>query len=93
MSIRTLPLPLLFASAFLLGSLATQPILAQDEASGKTSMRGHDEVPEDPLQVRPLLIGAKAPNATFQNSEGDALELKEMVAERGAVYFFFRGNW
>lgn len=52
-----------------------------------------DHVPESPLEIRPLLIGAPVPKVTLQTVEGSPFDLGKAVSEKPSVLIFYRGGW
>ncbi|PIR15628.1 MAG: antioxidant AhpC [Elusimicrobia bacterium CG11_big_fil_rev_8_21_14_0_20_64_6] len=50
-------------------------------------------VPESPSEVRPLLIGAAAPDASLRGLDGKAVTLKKRLAGKPTVLVFYRGGW
>jgi peroxiredoxin len=44
-------------------------------------------------QVRPLLIGQAAPEATLKNIDGKSLTLAQALGGKPAVLVFYRGGW
>ena len=55
--------------------------------------RAASDVPESPFEVRPLLIGALAPDAPLRALDGKALSLKSRLAGKPTVLVFYRGGW
>lgn len=51
------------------------------------------EVPTRADQVRPLLIGAQAPEATVQSLDGTDVALQDIFAKQRTVLVFYRGGW
>ena len=51
------------------------------------------EVPASADEVRPLLIGAQAPEATVQSLDGTDVALKDILAKQRSVLVFYRGGW
>ena len=43
--------------------------------------------------ISPILIGETLPNANFQNSEGEYVQLKALLGEKPTVLVFYRGGW
>ena len=43
--------------------------------------------------ISPILIGETLPNANFQNSEGNYVQLKALLEEKPTVLVFYRGGW
>ncbi len=52
-----------------------------------------DSVAATPGGVHPLLIGATVPSVTLANSEGEAIELGEVLSRKPTVVVFYRGGW
>lgn len=50
-------------------------------------------VAPDAKSARPLAVGATAPDATVQSSDGTALSLATLLAEKPTVLVFYRGGW
>jgi hypothetical protein len=46
-----------------------------------------------PDAVQPLAVGAAVPSAVVLTVEGDPVDLREVVRERGALLVFYRGGW
>jgi len=46
-----------------------------------------------PKDVRPLLIGAAAPNVTVRAVDGAAVDLAELTKKQRTVLVFYRGGW
>ena len=44
-------------------------------------------------QIRPLLVGAKVPNVTLRELEGEEIELYSFIKEKPTVLVFYRGGW
>lgn len=51
------------------------------------------QVPENPEDISPLLIGETIPNAKVLNSEGKTLELNEVISQKPTILVFYRGGW
>ena len=43
--------------------------------------------------ISPILIGETLPNANFQNSEGEYVQLKALLGEKPTLLVFYRGGW
>ena len=52
-----------------------------------------EDVAPAPSQVRPLLIGAAAPDAALQTADGRALSLLAALGGKPGVVIFYRGGW
>ena len=57
---------------------------------GCTNQLSIPTVAED---ISPILIGETLPNANFQNSEGEYVQLKALLGEKPTVLVFYRGGW
>ena len=51
------------------------------------------EVAGSPEEIRPLLIGAKAPDLTLKTGDGQPFSLREAIAEKPTVLILYRGGW
>ena len=51
------------------------------------------QLPEKAEDISPLLIGETLPNGTFQNAEGNTVQLNEILTEKPTVLVFYRGGW
>lgn len=51
------------------------------------------QIPKNAEDISPLLIGERLPKASFQNTEGDSINLKTIVEEKPTVLVFYRGGW
>jgi peroxiredoxin len=51
------------------------------------------EVAPSPSQVRPLLVGAPAPDAQLRGMDGKPVALRAALAGRPGVVIFYRGGW
>lgn len=52
-----------------------------------------DTVAPSADRVRPLLIGATVPSVTLATSDGEAIELSEVLSRKPTVVVFYRGGW
>jgi peroxiredoxin len=53
-----------------------------------------EDLPNRPEEVRPLLIGARAPNSVIvQTEQGSSTTLPQVMAGRAALLIFHRGGW
>lgn len=51
------------------------------------------QVPANPQDVSPLLIGETLPKATLQDLDGANVSLQEILAKKPTVLVFYRGGW
>lgn len=51
------------------------------------------DVARTPSAVRPLLIGAQAPDATLRALDGSAISIKTALGGKPGVVIFYRGGW
>ncbi|REJ84945.1 MAG: hypothetical protein DWQ36_18805 [Acidobacteria bacterium] len=51
------------------------------------------EVAASATEIRPLLIGAQAPDVAVQALDGSEVELKDILAKQRSVLVFYRGGW
>lgn len=51
------------------------------------------QVPENPEDVSPLLVGEKIPEAMITNLNGDDVSLQQILKEKPTVLVFYRGGW
>lgn len=51
------------------------------------------EVAPSPSQVRPLLIGAAAPDAQLRTMDGRPVALRAALAGKPGIVIFYRGGW
>ncbi len=50
-------------------------------------------LPDDATGVRPLLIGADAPDVTLRSVTGEKVALREISPEAPVMVIFYRGGW
>ncbi len=53
----------------------------------------HATPPTEPQSIRPLLISADIPDASFATTSGETLDLRAAVRKQPTVLAFFRGHW
>jgi peroxiredoxin len=51
------------------------------------------QVPSNPEDICPLLIGEKIPSSLVYNSSGEAEPLEMLIEKQKTVLIFFRGGW
>ncbi|MCG8435595.1 MAG: redoxin domain-containing protein, partial [Gammaproteobacteria bacterium] len=51
------------------------------------------EIPLEPEDVRPLLVGTQAPAFTVQDPEGAAFKFDPENLEKPVLMIFYRGGW
>ena len=51
------------------------------------------EPPASATEVRPLLVGAEAPNSPLLSPGGEATSLHEVLGESPAILILYRGGW
>ena len=51
------------------------------------------QVPENPEDVSPLLVGEKIPEVMITNLNGDDVSLQQILKEKPTVLVFYRGGW
>lgn len=51
------------------------------------------EVPGQPGEICPLLIGAKVPDLTLKKVDGSPFNLSDAISRKRAVLIFYRGGW
>lgn len=51
------------------------------------------QIPQNPNDISPLLIGEKIPEATLLNSDGESINLNTEIAKKKTVLVFYRGGW
>ena len=57
------------------------------------SCTNQSSIPLVAEDISPILIGETLPNANFQNSEGEYVQLKALLGEKPTVLVFYRGGW
>ncbi|GGF34960.1 peroxiredoxin-like family protein [Echinicola rosea] len=72
-----------FKKLFVLASMAT--LLLQSAYA--------QEVPADPTDISPLLIGERIPESTVKDPDGNVQSLQELISEQATVLIFYRGGW
>ena len=48
---------------------------------------------DSPLEVRPLLIGARVPGLTLKTAASLPFDLGAAIAKRQSILVFYRGGW
>lgn len=48
---------------------------------------------EKASDVRPLLIGSKAPDTSVRSVDGDEVSLRSLLSEKPSILIFYRGGW
>ena len=62
--------------------------------AGKTSMDGATtDVPGSPCDIRPILIGAEAPDVDLTTVNEDSCNLNVAIARTPTLLLFYRGGW
>jgi len=51
------------------------------------------QIPENPEDISPLLIGEKLPDANLINDLGDLINLNDQIKKMNTVLVFYRGGW
>ncbi|MDZ4714729.1 MAG: peroxiredoxin-like family protein [Cytophagales bacterium] len=51
------------------------------------------DVPKEPTDISPLLIGEKIPNLKLSNIDGNEIGLLELAGQKHAILVFYRGGW
>jgi peroxiredoxin len=51
------------------------------------------QLPQNPEDISPLLIGEKLPDATLLNEIGKSVNLTDEIAKKNTVLVFYRGGW
>ena len=54
---------------------------------------GEHPIPEAPNQVRPLLVGSKAPGGVWPDAGGAEYDLGEALQAGPTVLVFYRAHW
>lgn len=52
-----------------------------------------DDVPGMPGDICPLLIGAQLPRVTLTNVDGEACDIRTMIARKSVILVVYRGGW
>lgn len=51
------------------------------------------QIPENPEDICPLLIGETLPNAPLTNADGETVQFKDILKAKPTVLVFYRGGW
>lgn len=51
------------------------------------------EVPAQPTDIAPLLIGEKIPDSQVKDPDGATISLQEEISKKPTVLIFYRGGW
>lgn len=51
------------------------------------------QIPDDPKDIAPLLIGEQLPDATLLNAKGETINLNDKIKTANTVLVFYRGGW
>ena len=51
------------------------------------------QVADKPEDISPLLIGETIPDATLVNSDGENIQLYDLIKTKPTVLVFYRGGW
>ncbi len=51
------------------------------------------QIPENPEDICPLLIGETLPNTPLTNSDGKTVQLEDVIKAKPTVLIFYRGGW
>ena len=51
------------------------------------------QLPDDPTDVRPLVIGTEAPDVPLATADGTATTLHTVLGDAPAIVVFYRGGW
>ncbi|AWW30680.1 AhpC/TSA family protein [Echinicola strongylocentroti] len=51
------------------------------------------EVPSQPTDISPLLIGEEIPESDLKDPDGNTVSLKKKIAQKPTVLIFYRGGW
>ena len=51
------------------------------------------DFPDDPKQVHPPLLGTPLPDIALRDTQGEAVNLRELIGQAPAVLVFYRGGW
>jgi len=75
-----LPVRSIFAfAAGVIWMTSTPPALAQ--------------LPDDPTDVRPLVVGTEAPDVPLATADGTVTTLHTVLGDAPAIVVFYRGGW
>jgi peroxiredoxin len=61
-------------------------------ASCTTQTQPADTIPDNAMNVTPLLIGETIPYISLQNHQGESVSLRDMNSEN-SLFVFYRGGW
>ena len=50
-------------------------------------------IPENPEDISPLLIGEKLPDCNLVDEEGEIINLNDQIKKKNTVLVFYRGGW
>ncbi len=67
--------------------------LSGAQAAGASADSVPQSVPSSAAEVRPLLIGAPAPEVTLVSLDGSPVGLREVLAQQPTILVFYRGGW
>ena len=56
-------------------------------------LSAQSNIPENPEDISPLLIGEKLPDCNLVNEEGEIVNLNEQIKKMNTVLVFYRGGW
>ena len=51
------------------------------------------DVADSPTAIRPLLIGAEAPDVTVKDKDGEPFRLSEALSAQPTILILYRGGW
>jgi peroxiredoxin len=51
------------------------------------------QIPANPEDISPLLIGEKMPDASVKNVDGQVIKLSSLFAKSKTIFIFYRGSW
>ena len=54
---------------------------------------GSEPLPEKAADIRPLLIGARAPEVNVLTASGEELPLRNLVTGQPSILVIYRGAW
>ncbi|GIV35856.1 MAG: peroxiredoxin [Cyclobacteriaceae bacterium] len=60
---------------------------------GSISLYAQQNVPLNPADISPLLIGEQIPDVKLQNAQGEQVSLLRVVNQKPSVLVFYRGGW
>ncbi|OXA97563.1 antioxidant AhpC [Flavobacterium oncorhynchi] len=58
-----------------------------------SAVNAQNTVPKTALDIAPLLIGEKIPNATLKTSENTDVKISDLLKKKKTVLVFYRGGW